>query len=111
VYQRSKAINEIISLGKDDSIELSPVGPIECSTALVIGPPKGLNVKCNIGTSNFKVDIGIIHPDKPHEYILGIVVDGYYYFNAHTANDREMVMPSMLKALGWNIYRIWTIGP
>ena len=70
---------------------------------------KGLNVKCNIGTSDFKVDIGIIHPDKPQEYIMGIVVDGYYYFNAHTANDREMVMPSMLKALGWNIYRIWTI--
>lgn len=70
---------------------------------------KGLNVKCNIGTSDFKVDIGIIHPDRPQEYILGIIVDGYYYYNAHTANDREMVMPSMLKALGWNIHRIWTI--
>jgi hypothetical protein len=70
---------------------------------------KGLNVKCNIGTSDFKVDIGIVHPDKPQQYILGIVVDGHYYYNAHTANDREMVMPSMLKALGWNIHRIWTI--
>ncbi len=70
---------------------------------------KGLEVKCNIGTSGFKVDIGIIHPDKPQQYILGIVVDGFYYYNAHTTNDREMVMPSVLKALGWNIHRIWTI--
>jgi hypothetical protein len=70
---------------------------------------KGLEVKCNIGTSGFKVDIGIIHPDKPQHYILGIVVDGHYYYNAHTTNDREMVMPSVLKALGWNIHRIWTI--
>jgi hypothetical protein len=70
---------------------------------------KGLNVKCNIGTSGFKVDIGIVHPDKPQQYILGIVVDGHYYYNAHTTNDREMVMPSVLKALGWNIHRIWTI--
>ena len=70
---------------------------------------KGLNVKCNIGTSGFKVDIGIVHPNKPQQYILGIVVDGYYYYNAHTTNDREMVMPSVLKALGWNIHRIWTI--
>jgi superfamily I DNA and/or RNA helicase len=70
---------------------------------------KGLNVTCNIGTSNFKVDIGIVHPDKPQQYILGIVVDGHYYYNTHTANDREMIMPSMLKALGWNIHRIWTI--
>lgn len=70
---------------------------------------KGLNVKCNIGTSGFKVDIGIVHPDKPQQYILGIVVDGHYYYNAQTTNDREMVMPSVLKALGWNIHRIWTI--
>lgn len=70
---------------------------------------KGLEVKCNIGTSGFKVDIGIVHPDKPQQYILGIVVDGYYYYNAQTTNDREMVMPAVLKALGWNIHRIWTI--
>lgn len=69
----------------------------------------GLEVKCNIGTSGFKVDIGIVHPNKPQQYILGIVVDGHYYYNAHTTNDREMVMPSVLKALGWNIHRIWTI--
>lgn len=70
---------------------------------------KGLEVKCNIGTSGFKVDIGIIHPDKPQQYILGIVIDGHYYYNAHTTNDREMVMPSVLKALGWNVHRIWTM--
>lgn len=70
---------------------------------------KGFDVKCNIGTSGFKVDIGIIHPDKPQQYILGIVIDGHYYYNAQTTNDREMVMPSVLKALGWNVHRIWTM--
>jgi len=70
---------------------------------------KGLNIKSNIGTSAFKVDIGIVHPDKPQQYILGIVLDGDYYYKACTCNDREMVMPSVLKALGWNIFRIWTM--
>ncbi len=70
---------------------------------------EGFKVKCNIGTSGYKLDLGIIHPDKPHEYILGIILDGHYYYNAHTANDREMVMPSVLQALGWNIHRIWTM--
>lgn len=70
---------------------------------------KGLEVKCNIGTSGFKVDIGIVHPDKPQQYILGVVIDGHYYYNAQTTNDREMVMPSVLKALGWNVHRIWTM--
>ena len=69
----------------------------------------GLNVKCNIGTSNFKVDIAVIHPEKPQEYILGLVLDGHYYFNAQTTNDREMVMPSVLKSLGWSILRVWTM--
>ena len=69
----------------------------------------GLDVKCNIGTSGFKIDIGIVHPEKPQQYILGILVDGHYYYNANTTNDREMVMPSVLKALGWNIFRVWTI--
>ncbi len=70
---------------------------------------EGLQVKCNVGTSGFKIDVAVIHPDRPQEYILGIVVDGDYYYNAHTTNDREIVMPSVLKSLGWNIYRIWTI--
>ncbi len=70
---------------------------------------KGLEVKCNIGTSGFKIDIGVVHPDKPQQYILGIIIDGHYYYNAQTTNDREMVMPSVLKALGWNVHRIWTM--
>ncbi|MBX2920755.1 MAG: DUF3320 domain-containing protein [Chitinophagaceae bacterium] len=70
---------------------------------------KGLSVKNHIGTSGFKIDIGIIHPEKPQQYILGIIADGHYYYNARTANDREMVMPAVLKALGWNIYRVWSM--
>lgn len=70
---------------------------------------KGLPTKCNIGTSDFKIDVGIIHPDHPQKYILGIVVDGLYYYNARTTNDREMVLPSVLKALGWNIHRVWSL--
>lgn len=70
---------------------------------------RGLNVKCNVGTSDFKIDIGIIHPDKTHQYIVGILIDGYYYYSAGTANDRELVIPSVLSTLGWHIHRIWTM--
>ncbi len=70
---------------------------------------KGLELRRNIGTSNFRIDIGIAHPDKPQEYILGIIVDGYYYFQARSANDREVVTPSVLQGLGWNIHRVWSL--
>lgn len=70
---------------------------------------KGMNVKCDIGTSDFKIDVGIIHPEKPHQFLLGILIDGDYYFHAKTSNDRELVMPSVLKSLGWNIHRVWSL--
>lgn len=69
----------------------------------------GLEVKTNIGKSGFKVDIGIVDKDQPGRYILGIITDGQYYFDAATSNDRELVMPSVLKGLGWNLYRVWTM--
>lgn len=69
----------------------------------------GLEAKTNIGTSDFKIDIGIVNPKSPAQYVLGILLDGYYYQEAKTSNDREMVMPSVLSALGWKIHRIWTM--
>lgn len=69
----------------------------------------GLQVKTDIGTSEYRVDIGIIHPNNEYQYILGILVDGKNYFNSQTTNDRELLIPNVLKSLGWNIYRIWTL--
>lgn len=70
---------------------------------------KGLDVKTNIGNSEFKLDIGIIHPKEPNTYILGILIDGPNYYNAGTTNDREIVTPNVLANLGWNMYRIWAM--
>lgn len=69
----------------------------------------GLEVRTDIGTSGFKLDLGIVNPEKPSEYLLGIMIDGKYYWEAKTTNDREMVMPAVLKALGWNIFRVWAM--
>lgn len=69
----------------------------------------GFTVKKHIGTSEYKVDLGIVNSNNPEEYILGILVDGTNYFNINTTNDRELLTPSVLKGLGWNIFRIWTL--
>lgn len=69
----------------------------------------GIAVKTNIGTSGYRVDIGVIDPNDAQRYILGILVDGKNYFNTQTTNDRELLIPYVLQSLGWNIYRIWTL--
>lgn len=70
---------------------------------------EGLSVNVNIGTSDYRVDLGIVHPNHPQRYILSILLDGMNYFLAETTNDRELVLPKMLESLGWNIFRIWTL--
>ncbi len=69
----------------------------------------GYEVKCNIGCSAYKIDIGILHPRNKDTYILGIVCDGENYLRAKTARDRNILQPKVLKGLGWNILTVWTM--
>lgn len=69
---------------------------------------QGYSVKTDIGCSEYRIDIGVVDPEKPSEYILGILTDGKYYRAARTAKDREVVQSEVLKMLGWNIYKLWS---
>ena len=70
---------------------------------------EGYDVKCNIGCSEYKIDIGLIHPQNKDAYILGIMCDGENYMKAKTARDRNILQPKVLKGLGWNILSVWTM--
>lgn len=67
----------------------------------------GYEVRCNIGCSGYKIDIGVINPDEPGAYILGIRCDNERYLSAGSARDRSVSQPGMLKGLGWNICSVW----
>lgn len=69
----------------------------------------GYKVRCNIGCSEFKIDIGIVDPKNEKEYLLGILLDGRNNSRCSNANDRFVLQPSVLNGLGWNIIRIWTL--
>lgn len=68
----------------------------------------GYSVQTNIGCSGYKIDIAVVNPEKPAEYILGILTDGTTYYASKTAKDREIVQTEVLKMLGWNLYRLWS---
>lgn len=68
----------------------------------------GYSVQTDIGCSGYRIDIGVVNPEKPSEYILGILTDGKTYRAAKTAKDREVVQTDVLKMLGWNIYKLWS---
>ncbi|MGV3765032.1 MAG: DUF3320 domain-containing protein [Chitinophagaceae bacterium] len=68
----------------------------------------GYEVHTHIGSSAFRIDIGIVDKRNPANYILAILTDGKNYFNALTSKDREIVQVGVLQALGWNIHKIWS---
>ena len=70
---------------------------------------KGYCVNTNIGSSEYRVDIGIIDPDNRERYLLGVICDGYNYAASDTAHDRDVTAPAVLSLLGWRTYNIWSV--
>ena len=70
---------------------------------------RGYQVKTNLGSSGFKVDIGVVNPDNDSSYALGILCDGYNYMSSRSARDREIVQVNVLKDLGWKVVRVWAM--
>lgn len=62
-----------------------------------------------VGHSKFKVDIAVINPYNPEEYLLGIMLDGESYRQSPNTKDREVAQISVLSGLGWELHRIWTM--
>lgn len=61
-----------------------------------------------IGVSRFRIDLGVVHPDRSGDYLAGIECDGATYHSAATARDRDKVRAAILTGLGWNLVRIWS---
>ena len=63
----------------------------------------------HIGHSDFQIDIAIVDPYHPSQYLMGIMLDGKQYRDTQNTRDREVSQSSVLSHLGWELQRIWTI--
>ena len=70
---------------------------------------QGFEVETMVGSSEFKVDVAVVDPDHPERYLLGILCDGKNYYETKTARDREIVQPTVLGRLHWNVMRVWAV--
>ena len=69
----------------------------------------GYEYQKNVGHSSFKIDIAVVDPKNPEEYLLGIMLDGESYRQSANTKDREVGQISVLQGLGWKLHRIWTM--
>lgn len=68
----------------------------------------GWRVEPQVGVSGFRIDMGIVHPNKPGAYLAGIECDGATYHRSAVARDRDKIRQQVLENLGWSIVRVWS---
>ena len=69
---------------------------------------RGWTAVPQIGVSRFRIDLGVVDPDRPGDYLAGVECDGASYHSAATARDRDKVREGVLSGLGWRLVRVWS---
>lgn len=69
---------------------------------------RGYQVRPQIGSQGFYIDLAVVDPDQPGRYVLGIECDGAMYHSARSARDRDRLRQQVLEAVGWRLHRIWS---
>jgi very-short-patch-repair endonuclease len=92
---------EVVDTGKE------PDSPFEESVAHVL-KQAGYSVVPQVGVAGYFIDIGVRHPSRPDEYLLGVECDGAMYHSALSARDRDRLRQDVLEHRGWKIHRIWS---
>lgn len=70
---------------------------------------QGFEIQQYVGCSGYKIDIAVKHPSKTvDQFVAGVECDGFSYVSARTARDRDRLRSSVLKNMGWNLYRVWS---
>ena len=69
---------------------------------------RGWQVDEKVGASGFRIDLAVRRAPC-EDYMLAIECDGPTYAAQRTARDRDELRASVLKSLGWNVVRLWSV--
>ncbi len=69
----------------------------------------GYEVHSQIGSGDYRIDLAVVHPEKPGVYVLGLETDGPNYGSGKTARDRDRLRRQVLGGLGWQLRRLWAL--
>jgi hypothetical protein len=100
-YAERGALPEVLSNGPRDGIS-----PLEKDVARVIRD-LGYDLVERVGTSRYRIDLGVVSKVRPGRLALGVECDGEMYRGARTARDRDRLRTTVLRGLDWDIHRVW----
>jgi hypothetical protein len=84
-----------------------PDSDFEVAVMKVLGD-LGYGTVPQVGVAGFAIDIGVKHPERESDFILGIECDGATYHSAKSVRDRDRLRQEILETKGWRIHRIWS---
>lgn len=67
----------------------------------------GYDCRCDVGASDFKIDVAVVDPKNKHKFILGIVCDATDKFSV---KDRSVLQVQSLKRGNWNVMRVGCVS-
>ncbi|MGN0824748.1 MAG: DUF3320 domain-containing protein [Candidatus Coproplasma sp.] len=67
----------------------------------------GYECRCDIGVSDFKIDVGVLDPNNKHNFILAILCDGNSDFSI---KDKYVMQANILKRNNWNVIRLYSVN-
>ena len=100
-FARTGEIPELMTKGG------APESDFEVSVGDVV-KAAGFDLEFQVGVAGFFIDIGVLDPAKPGQFLAGIECDGAAYHSAKSARDRDRLRQQILEDHHWNIYRIWS---
>lgn len=68
----------------------------------------GWTVHTQVGVAGYRIDLGVVDPQRPGAYLLGVECDGASYHSSKNARDRDRIRQNVLERLGWKLHRIWS---
>ncbi|MGH7030088.1 MAG: DUF3320 domain-containing protein, partial [Stellaceae bacterium] len=109
----TRMLREFLHFAETGQIAAGEVGeadfdsPFEEAVATAIRRG-GYEVVPQVGVSGFRIDLGVLDPQQPGRFVLGIECDGATYHSGRSARDRDRLRQQVLEGLGWKLYRIWS---
>ena len=68
----------------------------------------GYDCRCNVGVSDFKIDVAVVDPANKHNFILAVLCDGSQ--SGFSVKDRTVLQVQTLKRNNWNVVRLYSLN-
>ena len=70
---------------------------------------RGLAAEARVGAGGLVIDVAVIDPTDASRYALAVLTDGPGYAAARSARERDASREGVLKMMGWNTLRVWSL--